>query len=129
MRGSSRPGQRRRAAVLVNQTTGESLAHQITRCNTFWRRLRGLMFRRQLDADEAYLFDFGSESVVAASVHMAFVFYPIALVWLDRQRRVVDVRLAQPFHLCYAPRKGAQYLVEGTPGLLDRVRVGDRIGF
>ena len=115
--------------MLVNQTTGESLARRVTRCDTFWRRLRGLMFRRRLSPDEAYLFVFGSESVVAASVHMAFVFYPIALVWLDRQRRVVDVRLAKPFRLCYAPRKGAQYLVEGTPGLLDRVRGGDRIGF
>lgn len=122
-------GRREREAVLINQTTGESLARRVTKCDTFWRRLRGLMFRRRLSSDEAYLFVFGNESVVAASVHMVFVFYPIALVWLDRKRQVVDVRLAQPFHPYYAPQKGAQYLVEGAPGLLDRVRMGDRIGF
>ena len=115
--------------VLTDQTTGELLARRVTRCDTFWRRLRGLMFRRRLLSDEAFLFVFESESVIAAIVHMMFVFYPISLIWLDAERRVVDVRLAKPFRPYYAPRQAAQYLVEGTPGLLDRVRVGEQLEF
>jgi uncharacterized membrane protein (UPF0127 family) len=87
------------------------------------------MFRRTLDPDQVYLFVFRGESVVEASVHMLFVFFPLALVWLDAKRQVVDVRLAKPFHPFYLPRQAAQYLIEGTPELLDRVRLGDRIGF
>jgi uncharacterized membrane protein (UPF0127 family) len=87
------------------------------------------MFRRGLDPDEVYLFAFGSEGVVTASVHMAFVFFPISLIWLDAQRQVVDVRLARPFRPAYAPRRPAKYLVEGAPSLIDRVAVGDRLGF
>jgi uncharacterized membrane protein (UPF0127 family) len=115
--------------VLVNQTTGVSLARRVTTCDTFGRRLRGLMFRRQLSADEAYLFVFRNESVVEASVHTLFVFFSIALLWLDAERRVIDVRLAKPFRPYFAPRQAAQYLVEGTPGLLDLARVGDRVAF
>ena len=44
--------------VLINQTTREPLACRIIRCDTFGRRLRGLMFRRRLLSDEAYLFVF-----------------------------------------------------------------------
>ena len=115
--------------MLVNQTTGELLSRRVTRCDSYWRRLRGLMFRRRLEPEQAYLFVFGNESVIAASVHMAFVFFPISLVWLDAQRRVVDVRLATPFCLYYAPRQAARYLVEGTPGLLGGVQLGDLLAF
>ena len=115
--------------MLVNQTTGESLARQVIWCDTFWRRLRGLMFRRRLAPDEAYLFAFRTESVMAASVHMLFVFFPISLVWLDAQRRVIDVRLAKPFRPFYAPRRAAKYLVEGATDLLDRVHAGDQVEF
>ena len=60
--------------MLINQTTGEPLACQVIRCDTFGRRLRGLMFRRPLKSDEAYLFVFHTESIVSASVHSLFVF-------------------------------------------------------
>ena len=115
--------------MLVNQTTGDILARQVTRCDTFGRRLRGLMFRRRLRPKEVYLFVFHAGSVVSASVHTLFVFYPISLVWLDAQQRVVDLRLAKPFRPYYAPRQAAQYLIEGMPDLLDRVREADRLEF
>lgn len=115
--------------MLVSASTGEPLACRVTRCDTFWRRLGGLMFRRQLAPDEAYLFVYPHESVVATSVHMLFVFFPISLVWLDAERRVVDVRLARPFFPWYVPRRAARYLIEGVPELVERVQVGDRLEF
>jgi len=62
-------------------------------------------------------------------VKLLLVFSPIAVVWLDGERRVVDKALARPFRPYYAPRKPAQYYVEGHPSLLERVRVGDRLEF
>jgi uncharacterized membrane protein (UPF0127 family) len=60
---------------------------------------------------------------------MFFVFYPIAVLWLDAQRRVVDTALAKPFRPCYASRHPARYYVEGAPELLERVEVGDELSF
>ena len=117
--------------MMVNATTGEDLAPNVVRCDTFWKRGRGLMFRgrRAVAGGRVYLFVEGGESVARAAIHMLFVFFPIAVVWLDGERRVVDKALARPFRPYYAPRKPAQYYVEGHPSLLERVRVGDRIEF
>jgi uncharacterized membrane protein (UPF0127 family) len=115
--------------ALINRTSGEVLAKQVRLCDTFWKRLRGLMFRRSPAPEEAYLFAGHRESVADASIHMLFVFFPIAVVWLDAQKQVVDVALAKPFRPYYAPRSAAQYFVEGAPALVHRVQVGDVLEF
>ncbi len=117
--------------MLTNLTTGETLAGTVTRCDTFWKRGRGLMFRgRQAVADgRVLLFVEGRESVAQTTIHMLFVFFPIAVVWLDGEKRVVDKVLARPFRPYYAPRRPARYYVEGHPSLLERVTVGDQLDF
>jgi uncharacterized membrane protein (UPF0127 family) len=60
---------------------------------------------------------------------MFFVFFPIAAVWLDRNGRVVDAKLARPFRPMYFPRGPARDVLEGPPGLLDRLEIGDYIKF
>ena len=115
--------------MLRNLTTGDLLASRVVRCDTFWKRARGLMFRASLGPDEVYLFVERKESVAQTTIHMFFVFFPIAVIWLDRDGRVVDKVLARPFRPYYAPGGPAQYFVEGRPSLLDRVSAGDRLGF
>jgi uncharacterized membrane protein (UPF0127 family) len=115
--------------VLVNRSTGETLAAQVRLCNTFWTRFRGLMFRRMLDADEAYVFCHDRESLTETTIHMFFVAFPIAVVWLDAGRCVVDKALALPFRPYYAPQQPAQYFVEAVPDLLSHVCIGDELVF
>jgi uncharacterized protein len=115
--------------MLRNLTSGKVLAQKVVRCDTFWKRGRGLMFRRGLGEDEVYLFVEGREGVAQTTIHMLFVFFPIAVVWLDRRRRVVDKVLARPFRPLYAPRRAAQYYVEGHPALLESVNEGDELEF
>ncbi len=115
--------------MLRNLTTGENLARRLVRCDTFWKRGRGLMFRRALGEDEAYLFVEGRESVAQTAIHMFFVFFSIAVVWLDRDQVVVDKTLARPFRPYYAPQAPAQFFVEGHPSLLEQVSIGHRLEF
>jgi uncharacterized protein len=115
--------------MIQNVTTGETIATRVVPCDTFWRRGRGLMFRRTLAEEEVYLFVERRESVGRAAIHMFFVFQPIAVLWLDRERRVVDRVLARPFRPYYAPRSPAQYYIEGHPSLLERVSPGDQLDF
>lgn len=98
-------------------------------CTGFWCHLKGLMFRRQLLEDEGLLFVYRHVSVIDASIHMLFVFFSIAAVWLDEAGQVVDAKLARPWRPYYAPSKPARYLIEASPALLERVRVGDRLVF
>jgi hypothetical protein len=115
--------------LIKNLTTNETLVRHTVRCDTFWKRGRGLMFRRRIEPDEGYLFVEGRESVAQTTIHMLFVFFPIAVIWLDGERRVVDKVLARPFRPLYAPRAPAQYYLEGDPALLDRVEIGHELGF
>ena len=115
--------------MLKNLTTGETIASRVVRCDTFFKRGRGLMFRSMPATDEVYLFVEGRESVAQATIHMFFVFFAISVVWLDREKRVVDKALARPFRPYYAPRRPAQYYVEGHPSLLERVSAGDQLDF
>jgi len=87
------------------------------------------MFRRNLPEDEGLLFVFGRENRSDTSIHMFFVFFAIAAVWLDNDGRVVDAKLARPWRPYYVPAKPARYLIEARPVLLERVNVGDQLAF
>lgn len=105
------------------------LLGRVRRCDSFLCRLRGLTFRRRLAEDEGLLLVGRGESRVDTAIHMFFVFFPIAAIWLDAGGRVVDARLASPFHPLYVPRAPAKDVLEGPPALLERVRIGDQLHF
>jgi uncharacterized membrane protein (UPF0127 family) len=116
-------------STIKNLTTGEVLSERLVRCDTFLKRGRGLMFRRSLAEDEILLFVERRENVAQTTIHMFFVFTAIAVIWLDREKRVVDKALARPWRPYYAPGSPAQYYVEGPVSLLDRVSTGDQLDF
>ncbi len=115
--------------VLRNADTGTVVLPRAKWCQSYWCRLRGLMFRRDLPNDEGLLFVFGRESRIDSSIHMLFMFFSIAAVWLDKEGRVVDKALAKPWRLAYASRSPAMYIIEACPPVLARVSIGDRLSF
>lgn len=110
-----------------NETRGEQLLGRARRCASFLCRLRGLTFRRSLAQEEGLLLVGRRESRADTTIHMFFVFFPIAAIWLDQSGQVVDAQLARPFRPLYVPRAPARDVLEGTPALLERVQIGDRI--
>ena len=56
--------------MIRNLTTGTIVAYEVENCDTFWKRGRGLMFRKALTEEEALLFVYGKESVSATSIHI-----------------------------------------------------------
>jgi uncharacterized membrane protein (UPF0127 family) len=112
-----------------NETQGEWLLGRMRRCAGFLCWLRGLSLRRSLGDDEGLLLVGRRESRIDTAIHMLLVFFPIAVIWLDRNGRVVDARLGRPFRPFYVPRAPARDVLEGPPGLLERVDVGDQLRF
>jgi len=113
--------------VIKNLTSGQIIATEVKWCDTFLSKSRGLMFRRAIHEDEALVFAESRESIGLTSIHMFFVFFPIAIVWLNAERKVVDKKLAHPFRPYYAPQRPAQYYVEGHPNILNKVQIGDHL--
>ncbi len=97
-------------------------------CASFACRLRGLMFRRRLTPGEGLLLVERSAGRTQTAIHMALVFFPLGVIWLDDDRRVVDKRLALPWR-AYAPSAPARYVLEGEPGVLECVAHGDVLEF
>jgi hypothetical protein len=115
--------------VAENVTQKSTLVPRVRRADSFVTRLRGLTFRRRLGEDEGLWLVGRRESRVDAAIHMFFVFFPIAVLWLDAQNRVVDKVLARPFRPFYAPEKPAIGILECRPEILDQVQIGDEIRF
>jgi len=115
--------------IVRNETRNEHLLGQVRRCASFLCRLRGLTFRRTLGADEGLLLVGTRESRADAAIHMFFVFFSIAAIWLDGEGRVVDAQLARPFRPLYVPRGPARDVLEGPPSILERVQIGDQLRF
>lgn len=115
--------------MIKNVTRNQVVASRVKWCTTFLTKGLGLMFHPPLREDEAYVFVERQESRGLTTIHMLFVFFPIAVIWLDGHKRVVDKALARPFYPYYAPRQPAQYYVECNPVVLDRVQIGDQLEF
>lgn len=97
-------------------------------CESFLCRLRGLMFRKPLSPDEALLLVEAAPGRLNTGIHMAFVFQPLGVAWLDGEGKVVEARVALPWRW-YLPRAAARYVLEGTPEILTRLTEGDRLVF
>jgi uncharacterized membrane protein (UPF0127 family) len=113
--------------MLANQRSGRILARRVTLRRNLWERSLGLMFRRQIDPDEAMVFCLPGSGIREAGVHMLFVPFPLALVWLDGGCRVVDRVLARPWQVGYRPTAPSRYFVEAHSSRLDLVQEGDRL--
>jgi len=110
-------------------STGQPVLARAAPADTFFKRWRGLMLRRRLDEEEGLLFTFRHENRSESAIHMFFVGFPIAAVWLDQNGVVVDAKLAKPWRPYYAPARPARYLIEAPPSLLERVTIGERLTF
>jgi uncharacterized membrane protein (UPF0127 family) len=112
-----------------NQRTGVVVCAGARWCDSFLCRLRGLMFRRSLTPGEALILVEPSEGRAATSIHMFFVPFAIAAVWVNAAGRVVDVVEARPWRPFYAPRAPARYTLEAALELLNQVSIGDELAF
>jgi hypothetical protein len=112
-----------------NADTGEVVLARARWCSSYWCHLRGLQFVTNLPENEGLLFVTPYEGRVHTAIHMFFMFFSIAVVWLDSAGVVVDKKLAKPWRPSYSAQAPAQYYIEARPSLLDRVQIGDKLQF
>lgn len=114
---------------VVQRADGAVVAERARWCSDAWCRLRGLQLRRPLRSEEALLLVHPADSVALSAIHMFFVFFPIAAVWIESGGRVVGAQIARPWRPYYAAPSPARYVLEARPEIMDRVKVGDELDF
>jgi uncharacterized membrane protein (UPF0127 family) len=114
--------------VLINRTRNTVVAGKKRLMNSLFSKAKGLMFTSSSAVrDKAWVFVFKKEKTV--SLHMFFVFYPVDIIFLDRAKKVIEIKTNfKPFTI-YVPKKKAQYVVECGAGAVrkSRTKIGDQI--
>jgi uncharacterized membrane protein (UPF0127 family) len=114
---------------VVRRQTTEVLFSSVHWCNDGWSRFLGFQFRRRLKPAEALVLVHSRDSTSASSIHMFFVFTPLAVAWINQEGRVTHIALAQPWRPYYASPTPAAYVLEAAPDFYGRLAVGDLIDF
>ncbi|MDD4983900.1 MAG: DUF192 domain-containing protein [Candidatus ainarchaeum sp.] len=113
--------------MLFNETKNKSII-QTRHARTAFQKAKGLMFACKKDFDYCLIFDMGYESKYRSSIHMMFVFFPIFLVFLDSNKKVVDSKIAKPWRF-YSPKAPARYVLELPEKYENRIKEGDKLIF
>jgi uncharacterized protein len=113
---------------LFNSNSEKRIIEKVRIADSYFKKMRGLMFEKKSNFDYALVFDVGKESRLKASIHMLFVFFPIDVVYLNSEKKVVDiVHGIKPFSLNYTPKAGARYFIELPEGKAENIRLKDKI--
>ena len=98
-------------------------------CTSFWSKFRGLMFRRRLSEHAGIILADNSQSKVNSAIHMLFMNFDIAVIWIDSAYRVVDVKIARRWQPMVMPKSPAQYILETHPDRIGDFHIGDLVEF
>lgn len=115
--------------MISNKTKNSILATNIKICDTPVKKAIGLMFSKKKE-DFGLIFIFAREQIV--SLHMIFVFYPIDVLFLDKNNKIVDTKENfKPFSLLYIPKKPCLTVIELNNGVINssKTSLGDIIEF
>jgi uncharacterized protein len=114
---------------LENKSRSLPAPLQAVFCDSFFCRLRGLMFRSDLPKGEGLLLVQARDSRMDTSIHMLFVPMDLAVIWINSDNTVVDTVLARSWRPFYASRQPARYILEIHPDRLGEFVIGDKVEF
>lgn len=116
--------------IFVQNTTRKiDFPARIRYCQTFLSQLRGFTFRTRLSPDEGLLLVGRRDSRLDSSIHMLFVPFELAVVWINSQMQVVDKTLAKPWRPAYFSKQPARYVLEIHPLRWEEYQIGDMVQF
>ena|SRR3989344_2954856 len=107
--------------TIIDVRTGNMLAKHATITRSAFGHALGLMF----STPRAMVLSFRFPA--KRSIHTWFVFFPLTVLFLDSQQRMVEIATLNPFSV-YIPKKEAQHIVE-LPGRVSGCRLGSRVRF
>lgn len=106
------------------------IADDVKYYDNLFQRTRGLRFSKKLKAGQAVILAAKHESQIESTIDMFFVFFPIDIIWLDKDKKVVDIRKnVLPFTPIIIPKAAAQYVIELPKGMGRKIQIGDAITF
>lgn len=99
--------------MLENITKNQILTKNFKLCRGFLCRAKGLMFSKP----KVLIFIFNKEKRI--SLHMFFVFFPIDVIFLNKNKEIIEIkRNFKPFTF-YKGKNKAKYVIELPLGIIN----------
>ena len=110
---------------IQNKTQKMILSEDATLCPSLLQKARGLMFCRQRDLV------FVEKKERRIPLHMWFVFYPIDIVYCDKDKKIVEIKENFCPWAFYSPKNKAMYVLELRAGIIEKTKtqVNDALAF
>jgi uncharacterized membrane protein (UPF0127 family) len=98
-------------------------------CSSFFCRFKGLMLQQQLLPGFGLLLVEKRDSRVDTAIHMFFMRFDIATVWINSKFKVVDVQMARRWPPFYIPRTPACFILETNTQNFSDFKINDLVAF
>ena len=108
-------------------TFGNFEKMKINYMDSFIKRLKGLMFTKQIHENEGALFVNRSENRLDSTIHMFFMNYDIAVFWMNNRNVIVDKMIARKWKPIYYPKTKASKILETHVNNFDRLQIGEQL--
>jgi uncharacterized membrane protein (UPF0127 family) len=110
---------------IVNRTQGTLLGSRVLLADTWWQRFRGFLGRGAPGSGEGILL------APCNAIHTFGMTFPLDVVFLDAQGRVLDLRRSlRPWRTARG-RSGTRYVLEVPTGTIDQTstHIGDELSW
>ena len=110
--------------MLINKTKKTILSKKPKLCKTILSKTIGLMFHTK---PKTLIFAWKKEKII--SLHMFFVFFPIDLLYLNKNKEIIEIKTSlKPFSI-YNPKYPAKYLIESPSKTITKIKLKDKLEF
>ena len=112
---------------IYNRTTNKTIKIKIKCADTYYKRLKGLMFKKNIDYGLVFLMK--AKYRFQSGIHTSFMKFNIDVYFLDKNLKIFDIKTLKPWE-SYTPTKKAEYIIEFKQNALkDKLKKGDEIEF
>ena len=112
--------------LMTLKKSNEEIA-EIRIANTFFSRLRGLMFKKNAKVPLLFEIPERINKKERSSIHSFFMRFEIVIVFIDKRNVVYEIAELKPWN-CYVPKKPAKYIMEfDKREFNDCLKIGDKI--
>ena len=94
---------------------------KIRYADNFYKRLMGLMFKKDIDYALIFTGSYGT------GIHTCFMRFDIDIYYLDENKKIIDKTNLKPWKF-YKSAKKAEYIVETKENMLN-LKIGDILDF
>ncbi|AMD16630.1 hypothetical protein TL18_00395 [Methanobrevibacter sp. YE315] len=107
--------------MIFNRTTYELINMEIRYADTFFKRFKGLMLKKDIDFCMVFT------NLEDSSIHTLFMRFEIDVYFLDEKKSVVDKTTLKPWRF-YKGKNQVKYVLETKKDIL-KIEIGDELDF